>query len=94
MPPETHFYVDDSGARDPDRKRTANSTEPDWFALGGLLIDAADEGAAKATIVAFRQRWPEMKNEPFRSYDIRNKKDRFDPVPANRTSQLQSDRHD
>ena len=77
MPPETHFYIDDSGARDPDRNRNASSTEPDWFALGGLLIDAADKDAAKAAIVAFRERWSEMEDRPFRSYDIRNKQDRF-----------------
>jgi hypothetical protein len=77
MKPECHFYIDDSGARDPDRNRTVNSTEPDWFALGGLLIDESKAEAAKTEILNFRERWPELEGEPFRSYDIRNKTDRF-----------------
>lgn len=74
---EFHFYMDDSGSRDPDRDRSKDPLNPDWFALGGLLVrdDAAE--AAKASIAAFRARWPQMGDEPFRSYDIRNKTDRF-----------------
>lgn len=76
MVPECHFYMDDSGSRDPDRKPTA-SNEPDWFALGGLLINGSDERAAKEQIAAFRARWPELGHEPFRSYDIRHRTERF-----------------
>ena len=77
MKAECHFYIDDSGSRDPDRNRTARVTDPDWFALGGVLIDQANEGAAKALIDDFRARWPEMRDQPFRSYDIRHKVERF-----------------
>ncbi|MFL9933472.1 DUF3800 domain-containing protein [Paraburkholderia sp. RL18-103-BIB-C] len=74
---EYHFYMDDSGARDPDRSRDASAKGPDWFALGGLLIKSDDEDAAKAAIKAFRERWTEMADAPLRSYDIRNKTKRF-----------------
>ncbi|WP_238914232.1 DUF3800 domain-containing protein [Achromobacter insolitus] len=69
--------MDDSGSRDPDRNRGTDSKGPDWFALGGLLINSEDEGAAKESISAFRLRWPQMEDQPFRSYDIRNKTERF-----------------
>ena len=77
MKPECHFYIDDSGARDPDRDRRVESTEPDWFALGGLIIDDVHAATAKSEISSFRDRWPELNGEPFRSYDIRNKTKRF-----------------
>lgn len=77
MHAEYHFYMDDSGSRDPDRARGIDSKGPDWFALGGLLIDAEDESAAKEAISAFRLRWPQMEDQPLRSYDIRNKTGRF-----------------
>ena len=77
MQRETHFYVDDSGARDPNRTRAPDSREPDWFGLGGVLIDADRTEDAKHLISEFRQRWPQMQDEPFRSYDIRNRTDRF-----------------
>jgi len=77
MPAEYHFYMDDSGPRDPDRDRGTDSKAPDWFALGGLLINSEDEDTAKKSISAFRLRWPQMKDQPFRSYDIRNKTARF-----------------
>lgn len=77
MRAEYHFYIDDSGSRDPDRNRCIASPKPDWFALGGLLINSVNEEEAKREIAAFRARWPETENEPFRSYDIRNKTKRF-----------------
>lgn len=77
MRAEYHFYMDDSGSRDPDRNRNTDTTKPDWFALGGLLINSADVTAAKDAITAFRARWGEMDGEPLRSYDIRNKTGRF-----------------
>lgn len=77
MPEETLFYVDDSGPRDPDRRPKDVPPPRDWFALGGILIDASREAEAKSQIKAFRQHWPEMKDEALRSYDIRNKTDRF-----------------
>ncbi|MFZ1180541.1 MAG: DUF3800 domain-containing protein [Herbaspirillum sp.] len=75
MHPEYHFYMDDSGSRDPDRNRAKNATGPDCFALGGLLINSADKETAKAVITDFRNRWAEMEGAPLHSYDIRNKSD-------------------
>lgn len=77
MHKELHFYVDDSGSRDPDRKPTSNKHEPNWFALGGVLVDPLNKDRIDAQITAFRAQWPQIENKPFRSYDIRHKTDRF-----------------
>lgn len=74
---EFHFYIDDSGSRDPDRKPTSNKTDPNWFALGGVLIDPADKDHIYAHVERFRTKWHQMKSQPLRSYDIRNKTQRF-----------------
>lgn len=74
---ELHFYMDDSGSRDPDRKPTTNRHEPNWFALGGVLIDPNEKENIDRLITDFRGKWPQMKEEPLRSYDIRNKTQRF-----------------
>jgi hypothetical protein len=71
------FYVDDSGARDPDRKFDGHPNNPDWFALGGLIIREADIDAASATTQAFRSRWPEIAGHPLHSYEIRNRVKRY-----------------
>lgn len=73
MKPECHFYIDDSGPRDPDRKPDKIATDRDWFALGGVLVNASDESHCKELIEAFRSRWPQLAAEPLRSYDIRHK---------------------
>jgi len=77
MRPEVHFYVDDSGSRDPDRTRAAEWDELDWYALGGILIRDGDKDIAKSLIADFRACWPQIAGRPFRSYDIRNKTERF-----------------
>lgn len=77
MHKELHFYVDDSGSRDPDRKPTSNKHEPNWFALGGVLVDPLNKDRIDARITAFRAQWPQIENKPFRSYDIRHKTERF-----------------
>lgn len=74
---EFHFYIDDSGSRDPDRKPSSNKTEPNWFALGGVLIDPNDKEHIYSNIKEFRSKWHQMGNLPLRSYDIRNKTKRF-----------------
>lgn len=73
MHAEYHFYMDDSGSRDPDRNPNTDSTELNCFALGGLLIHSADVEVAKNAISAFRSRWGKMNDAPLRSYDIRNR---------------------
>lgn len=67
------FYIDDSGSRDPDRKPKRNGTEPDWFALGGVLLEAKDKEICDQAISGFRRAWPQMGSAPLHSYDIRNK---------------------
>jgi hypothetical protein len=76
MGSESHFYIDDSGSRDPDRK-PSGATDPDWFALGGLIIDKHRVEEAKEAIAAFRSGWPELKEAPLHSYEIRNKQHQF-----------------
>lgn len=71
------FYIDDSGSRDPDRKPKDNGSEPDWFALGGVLVDAKDKDFCDLAIAGFRQSWPQIGNAPLHSYDIRNKSANF-----------------
>lgn len=66
------LYIDDSGSRDPDRHSQANANAVDWFALGGVLVDAADKDRCDQAIAAFRQSWPQLEDKPLRSYDIRN----------------------
>lgn len=77
MKNELHFYVDDSGSRNPDRSSKAQKHEPNWYALGGVLVSAADAKVAKGVIQEFRNEWPQLKHHPFRSYDIRNKTANF-----------------
>jgi hypothetical protein len=75
-PKEVHLYVDDSGSREPDRKRDQKNGV-DWFGLGGFLIHAEDKPAAEEMIRQFRSRWPQLGDSPLHSYDIRNKSDAF-----------------
>lgn len=65
--------MDDSGSRDPDKHPKPESQEPNWFALGGVLIDAADKDACDSAIVKFRESWPSIGESPLHSYEIRNK---------------------
>jgi hypothetical protein len=74
---EVHLYVDDSGSRDPDRKRNQSDGEVDWFGLGGFLIHSEDKPAAEQLIENFRAQWPQLGDKPLRSYDIRSKTGAF-----------------
>lgn len=67
------FYVDDSGSRDPDRKPRVDQRDPDWFALGGVILDSKDKDQCDLAIANFRKSWPQMGDQPLHSYDIRNK---------------------
>lgn len=69
--------MDDSGARDPDKKAEVHPRSQDWYALGGLLVHESDLDAASNQIRLFRERWPEMGAYPLHSYEIRNCTKRF-----------------
>nr|WP_315488354.1 DUF3800 domain-containing protein [uncultured Rhodoferax sp.] len=76
MPNELHFYIDDSGSKDPDRN-PKDTSFPDWFALGGVIVHADEKDQVDAAILAFRASWPQIGNRPLRSYDIRNQSNGF-----------------
>lgn len=75
--PEFLLYMDESGSRDPDRHLRQQAYSPDWFGIGGILVKASDKSSIEAAMDAFRMRWPQMGAHPLRSYDIRNKTERF-----------------
>jgi hypothetical protein len=75
--PEIFLYMDESGSRDPDRNPRQQAHTPDWFGIGGVLVKASDKSSIEAAMDAFRVRWPQMGDNPLRSYDIRNKTGRF-----------------
>lgn len=76
MPNELHFYIDDSGSKDPDRN-PKDLQFPDWFALGGVIVHADEKDHVDAAILHFRGAWPQIGNRPLRSYDIRNQSNGF-----------------
>ena len=52
-----HFYMDDSGTRNPDRHPGRTPAHGyDWFALGGVLIKQEDEESARAAADAVSSR--------------------------------------
>lgn len=70
--------MDDSGSRDLDRRQNqVDEKTPDWFALGGVLLNKADKSRIKDSIQEFRARWPLINGAPLRSYNIRNKSGSF-----------------
>jgi hypothetical protein len=81
MPNELHFYIDDSGSRDPDRSPKDKSF-PDWFALGGVIVHADEKDHVDAAIIDFRASWPQIGDRPLRSYDIRNQTNGFNWLKA------------
>lgn len=74
---ELLFYMDDSGSRDPDRKPDLQNKEPDWFALGGLIVDVTQKAAVEDRIDNFRAKWDQVGEAPLRSYNIRNRNGGF-----------------
>ncbi len=76
-PREFLFYIDDSGSRDPDRRPDDKRRDSDWFALGGVIVDAADKDHCDQAISAFRRSWPQIGDAPLHSYEIRNKTEAF-----------------
>lgn len=67
-----HFYMDDSGTRNPDKKQGTTATHRrDWFALGGILVREEDEEEARTLHSAFCKRWNLL--HPLHSAEIRNR---------------------
>lgn len=74
---ELLFYMDDSGSRDPDRKPDLQNKEPDWFALGGLIVNATQKAEIENSMDYFRAKWSQLGETPLRSYNIRNRNGGF-----------------
>lgn len=73
MPKVYRFYMDDSGSPNPDHAPVDSASKvPDFFALGGILIDESDMDVAKEVIRDFREKWPQVNGVPLHSYEIRN----------------------
>lgn len=71
-----NLYIDDSGTRNPDKKPGRQPAHGyDWFALGGFVIKAEDEGTARQFHAAFCGKWDIT--YPLRSADIRAKSGNF-----------------
>src|SRR5882757_1112212 len=71
MPRILNLYMDDSGTRAPNRKPL--SLDPrghEFFALGGVLINDEDEGAARSAYETFCDRWSIV--YPLHSVEIRH----------------------
>ena len=57
MPRLLNFYMDDSGTRAPNRRPLPfDPHRREFFALGGVLINEEDEGAARTAYEEFRHR--------------------------------------
>jgi hypothetical protein len=53
LSPVMHLYLDETGARHPDRAAVVPKHGCDWFAIGGMLINEEDIDHAKAELAAF-----------------------------------------
>lgn len=74
---EIHFYMDDSGSRDLDRRPRGADGQPDWFALGGVLVWPEDKAAIKERVASLRQKWQQMGDVPLHSSEVRNRSGNF-----------------
>lgn len=78
-----HFYMDDSGTRHPDHSNGATAGDlPDWFGLGGVIVEDRNEDKLRDQIATFKSRWGIV--APLHSHPIRNRKDDFAFLNANR----------
>ncbi|PRQ09043.1 DUF3800 domain-containing protein [Enhygromyxa salina] len=68
------FYMDDSGARHPDRQ-LSDGSRPDWFALGGILVRQQDEQLCRRMHSELCAKWGI--GAPLHSEEIRNRKKNF-----------------
>jgi hypothetical protein len=74
--PLLHLYVDETGPRHPDRAAVPTKHGNDWFAMGGVLIRAEDEAAAKTSLANFKKQWPQI-TAPLHLTDMRSEKKKF-----------------
>jgi hypothetical protein len=72
--PTFHLYLDDSGARHLDYV-PKQPGQPDWFALGGVMITEEDEDQFRKAHDAFCKRW--SITEPLHSVRIRHRARQF-----------------
>lgn len=72
--PLFHFYVDDSGTRNPDHSPAVDCVG-DWFGLGGIIVRAEDEEDCRQRHADFCGKW--NINYPLHSIKIRHKSDNF-----------------
>lgn len=72
---DIHFYVDDSGTRNPD-KAQKEGVERDWFALGGVILNSEDEARVRQLHHEFCENW--AVTYPLHSSDIRFKTNDFE----------------
>ena len=71
-----NFYMDDSGAKHPDRKMGHKPEHGfDYFALGGVLIENSLEEEARNQYSEFCDKWEIVK--PLHSSEIRAKANNF-----------------
>lgn len=82
------LYFDDSGPRLPDQKPSISSAAPDYFALGGVLIEASDVRRVWEQHRLFCGSW--SITYPLHSHKIRNRRGQFGwlraATPARRRS--------
>lgn len=70
-----NLYIDDSGTRHPDRHLRLEGTDPDWFALGGVLVDEQHEASCRQAHTEFCEKW--SLTYPLHSEEIRHSKRNF-----------------
>ena len=75
MPKVLSLYIDDSGTRNPDRKRPEKLQFRDWFTLGGYTVNEEDEGGVRTEHQKFCNAWGIK--YPLHSYDIRATAENF-----------------
>jgi hypothetical protein len=76
MPSVLQFYMDDSGTRRPDHQPGKRAQHGhDWFALGGVLVNEEDEGAARELHADFCGHWEIT--YPLHSVEIRGRTGNF-----------------
>ena len=75
MPKILSLYLDDSGTRNPDRKRPEKLQFRDWFALGGYTVYEENESLVRTAHATFCEAW--RIEYPLHSYDIRAQTEKF-----------------